>query len=245
MVSNARVGTRIQPSLSKAKRLLDACKYPEALAAFQAALIVDPADPQAHVGVAECTLALGQYELAIDRLVRSAHQLSEAGNRHAHTLIKRAMTIAPNRTELHIDAAEIELALGETKAACQRLWRLAASYRGDGRKEDAVAIEQMVEGLQPEPGAVEPAQTGRTAPIRLTAAGVPAPVARTNTDAVSRPVLLFPDGTPMPTVDVVAAAAPAARKGWGKSPRRRPPAGSVRFRITAPPKLKRPIPPRS
>jgi tetratricopeptide (TPR) repeat protein len=217
---------------------LDACHYPEALGAFRSSLIVDPANPVAHVGIAECTIAMGQYELAIERLVNSAHRLAESNNRHAHTLIKRAMILAPNRLELHVDAAQIELALGQIGKATERLWRLAAAYRGEGRRDDAIEIEQLVESLQADAGVVEPAQTGMTAPLSIEP-GAPMTVARAHTDAVSRPVLLFPDGTPMPAA--VAAVVPT-RGGWGKTPRKRPPAGSVRFRVQPPPKLRRPIP---
>lgn len=228
----------LERAIERAQRLLDRCHYPEALTAFQAALIADPADPVAHVGIAECTIAMGRYELGIERLVNSAHRLAEAGNRHAHTLMKRAMILSPNQLELHVDAAQVELTLGEHTGAIKRLWRLALAYRGKGLKDEAREIEQLVESLQqpPEPGVVQPAQTGFTEPMRVTP-GVPIAVQGAKTELVRMPILLFPDGTPMPTKPL-----PVTKKQWGKAPRRRPPAGSVRFRMQPPPKLKRPLP---
>ena len=177
-------------------------------------------------------------------LVCTARQFAEAGsNQAAYDMFGRALEMKPDRIELHIDVAELEYAAGDTDAANERLEQLASIYIEQDMLEEAQLLIGIIEerggGGDREPGAVVPAQTGMTEPM-TTILGIPQAVKRSHTELVSEPILLFPDGTPMPRQP------PRSSRPGFRVTRTRPKPGQARFRVNQPPPAAKPRrPPKS
>ena len=137
---------------------------------------------------------------AVERLVKRARELAAGwSTEKAITMYEAALRIDPSRGDLHVELAELELACGREDEGTARLEALASAYLDRNMVSEAEAIIAALEAhhAEAEPGAVVPAQTGLTAPMTVVL-GVPQPVEVTHTEFCDQPVLLFPDGTPMP-----------------------------------------------
>ena len=114
-------------------------------------------------------------------------------------MYEAALRIDPSRGDLHVELAELEFSCGRREQATARLETLAGAYLDRDMVAEAEAIVAMLEARlgEPEPGAVVPAQTGLTEPMTVVF-GVPQVVEVTHTEFCREPILLLPDGTPMP-----------------------------------------------
>lgn len=131
--------------LARAEAHLQAGRFAEAAGAYRAVLLIDPAEAQAHLGLAECALAREGADEAITGLTQAAAELGATG--HPDTalhLYAGALTVDPERLELHLDVAELEVACGQDAIAAARLRALAQAYRQAGRVEEATAVEEFV-----------------------------------------------------------------------------------------------------
>jgi hypothetical protein len=135
----------LEVPLARAEAHLQAGRVAQAAGAYRAILLIDPTAAQAHLGLAECTLARGSTVDAVQGLVRAATELGAGGHEEAALhLLAGALTVDPARLELHVDVAQLEIAAGHDDVATMRLRALAAAYRCAGRSEDAAAIEEFV-----------------------------------------------------------------------------------------------------
>jgi hypothetical protein len=83
---------------------------------------------------------------AIDELVGAAADFRDREDYDgAFALLARALTIDPDRLELHIDVAELEAASGRIEMAVGRLENLARAYEQSSQYEDAAAIHEVIE----------------------------------------------------------------------------------------------------
>jgi tetratricopeptide (TPR) repeat protein len=131
--------------LARAEAHLQAGRVARAAGAFRAVLLIDPAEVQAHFGLAECALARDCADEAVAGLVASAAELAAGGRIEAALQLHAgALTIDPSRLELHLEVAELEVASGRDIAAAARLRALARAYVAAGRSDDASAIEEFV-----------------------------------------------------------------------------------------------------
>ncbi len=182
---------------------------------------------------------MGEVDARVSAWVEIARQRVVEGDiDRAIELFSRALSLDPERLEVHIDLAELEIARGRTRAALRRLEAVAEAYVDAGNAEAAADVLEFAAALgggrpAPEPGAVQRMQTGRTEPMGML---LPTPRQRPREETVlARTVLLFPDGTPMPPQQTTTSASNGATKS-----KRRPPAPRARFRVSPPPMLRRP-----
>ena len=144
--------------LAKAEAHLQAGRIAQAVGAFRAVLLIDPAEVQAHFGLAECALARDCTDEAIAGLVAAAAELGTGGLiEPALHLYAGALTIDPDRLELHVDVAELEIASGRPGWASARLHALARAYQAAGRCDDAAAIEEFSASLPSAPAPTDEA----------------------------------------------------------------------------------------
>ncbi len=59
---------KFRTELSHANRYLDDLDYEKAIAAYRAAIDIDPKDPKPYIGMADAYIGLGDYESARDIL---------------------------------------------------------------------------------------------------------------------------------------------------------------------------------
>jgi tetratricopeptide (TPR) repeat protein len=146
----------------------------------------------------------------------------------------RALSLDPERLEVHVDLAELEIARGKTRAAIRRLEAVAEAYVDTGNIDAAADVLEFAAALErgtgfTEPGAVQGSQTGFTEPMGIL---LPTPRQRPREETVlARTILLFPDGSPMP----IPSTTPVR-----ETHRRPPPPHRARFRVSPPPMLRRP-----
>jgi tetratricopeptide (TPR) repeat protein len=182
---------------------------------------------------------MGEVERQVSAYVEIARRRMAEGNvDQAIEFFSRALSLDPERLEVHVDLAELEIARGKTDAAIARLEAVAEAYVDAGNTEAATDVLAFAAALAngtglPEDGAVEGRQTGMTEPMGML---LPTPRHGPREETVlAKTVLLFPDGTPMP----VQGAAPPKPKP--KNGERRPAAPTrARFRVSPPPMLRRP-----
>jgi hypothetical protein len=176
----------------------------EAAGAYRAALQIDASEPQAHAGLGHCAFVRGQHREAFDHFVRAAALWREREDTIAALgCYTHAVASDPSQLDIHVEIAELEVELGNTDAARQRLEGLAENYLASGRADDAVAILEFVNGWDDAPA---PA----AAPEIIAApAGIPdyapEPVRDVEGTMVISTFLLTPEGKPF----VAAAAARA------------------------------------
>jgi tetratricopeptide (TPR) repeat protein len=177
---------------------------------------------------------MGDVERRVSAYVEIARRRMAEGNvDEAIEFFSRALSLDPERLEVHVDLAELEIARGRTKAALRRLEAVAEAYVDAGNADAAADVLEFAAALEsgkglPEPGTVRGTQTGVTEPMGIL---LPTPRQRPREETVlAKTVLLFPDGTPMP-----AQATPTIKKD-----RRPPPPPKARFRVSPPPMLRRP-----
>ncbi len=175
---------------------------------------------------------------ATEQLVIAARALAKRGSPDAAlTMYEQALELEPTRFELHMEMAEIEIECRRIAEAAARLHALAQAYLDRDMIDEAQAVIAFIEGLDAgaESGVVVQAQTGVTQPMTVVF-GVPKVIEPSHTEFCSQPVLLFPDGSPMP-----GQASPTTRapKLGGRS---RPSARRARIQLGAPraPALRRP-----
>jgi tetratricopeptide (TPR) repeat protein len=183
---------------------------------------------------------MGEVDARVSAWVEIARQrVAEGDIDRAIELFSRALSLDPERLEVHIDLAELEIARGHTRAAMRRLEAVAEAYVDAGNAEAAADVLEFAAALgsgKPlQPGVVQRMQTGRTEPMGIL---LPTPRQRPREETVlARTILLFPDGTPMPPQPTSDASNDAAKA----KPTKRPPAPTrARFRVSPPPMLRRP-----
>lgn len=218
--------------MARAAAHLGAGRYAEAEGAYNAVLSLDAQEHRAHLGLADCACARGRSDEAVERLTEHARAYAEAGvMRSAFALITKALAIAPERLDLHIDVAELEAADGRASMAATRLENLARTYRAAGQLEEAELVLEAAEAFRapaaaspPMPAAppfVDPHTGHATPPPRAVATPPPPPPAsRSN----AMPVPIEPTPTPISAMvrpsPLLAAAPPPPPKA---TPRRAPP----------------------
>ncbi len=154
---------RTERPLARANAHWSAGRIPEAAGAYRAVLSIDVDEVRAHVGLAECAVAQGRVDAAIDGLVAGAQGYATRDRcSAAFALLTKALAIAPDRMELHIDVAELEAASGRTEMAAQRLENLARAYAAAGAHDDAALVLEAAAGFRvpappPVPSSVRPA----------------------------------------------------------------------------------------
>lgn len=147
---------------------------------------------------------------AVEQLVNRARELATGWSpEQAIAMYEAALRAAPSRGDLYVELAELEFSCGRREEATSRLEALAGAYLDRDMVAEAEAVVAMLEARlsEPEPGAVVPAQTGVTEPMTVVF-GVPQVVEVTHTEFCREPILLLPDGTPMPA----QRKSPAKRK---------------------------------
>ncbi|MEM6996748.1 MAG: hypothetical protein AAF721_39960 [Myxococcota bacterium] len=149
---------------------------------------------------------------AVERMVNTARSLARLGSKEAAmSLLGQAVEQDPSRLDLHLEMAELEFERGCNEEGARRLESLAEAYLDADMTDEAAAVLAYLEStMVAEPGAVVEAQTGVTQPMTVVF-GVPQVIERTHTEFCSQPVLLFPDGSPLPgqhTTPAVVEAAP-------------------------------------
>lgn len=156
--------------LVRAAEHLAARRFAEAAGAFRAALSIDPNEPRAYLGLADCACGRGSIDEAVEELVGAAQDFAEREfHDAAFVLLGKALTLAPERLELHVDVAELEAATGRLELACTRLRNLAHAYHQAGQHDEGEAIGEVLaswesEAAAPEPAAPEPVRAVRTEP---------------------------------------------------------------------------------
>lgn len=131
--------------MARAQAHLAYARYPQAIGAFRAVVGIDPTVVPARLGLADALYALGRRDEAVSGLVEAAETLSELeAYRDALSLVGRAMALAPDRLELHVDAAMVEEAMGEHDAALGRMEGLADRYMDEGRTDEAAELLRFV-----------------------------------------------------------------------------------------------------
>ena len=165
--------------LARAQAHLAGGRLAEAIGAFRAVLAIDSWHLEARLGLAMARTQRGERDEAVDELVEAAAACTEA-ERHvdALSLYGKALSLAPERSEVHLDVAFVESAMGWHDAAVARVEGLADGYMSEGRMEEAAELLRFL--------------------ASWTADGEesPAPLASTET-VVCATVLLRPDGTLM------------------------------------------------
>jgi tetratricopeptide (TPR) repeat protein len=117
---------------------------------YRAALVLDPGDPVAHIGLADCAVARGSVDEAVDLLVEAAHRLAARPSiEAAYDLIDRAYNLDPTRLEIHIDIAEIQAKTGDLTGARHRLEQLASAYTDAGAYDEARDVLAAAEQWRP------------------------------------------------------------------------------------------------
>lgn len=117
---------------------------------YRAALVIDPGDPVAHIGLADCAVAEGSVDDAIEMLVEAAHRLAQRPSiEAAYELIDRAYNLDPTRLEIHIDIAEIQAKTGDLTGARYRLEQLAVAYSDAGAYDEARDVLAAAESWVP------------------------------------------------------------------------------------------------
>jgi hypothetical protein len=158
--------------LARAAEHFAAARYAEAYGAYRAVLSIDPSEPRAHIGLAECGIARGQWDVPLEELVATARAFAEQGNvGGAFALLGHALGRDPSRLELHIDIAELEAGLGQLGEATCRLSQLSQAYGRAGRHEEADAVLEVVAAWTHAAASApivlsDPAAPGRTEPGR-------------------------------------------------------------------------------
>ncbi|MBC8066932.1 MAG: tetratricopeptide repeat protein, partial [Deltaproteobacteria bacterium] len=182
--------------LARASEHLAAGRLAEAAGAFKAALQIDPNETQAHLGLAQCAVGRGQHDVAFEHFSRTAQLLRERGaNDDALSCYGYAVSSDPQRIDIHVDIAELELEMGRREAALARLDGLAEAYVLADREDDAVAILEFMNELQGDGDAPSPAPE-MFAPGAFESGAIPAPVRDTEGTMVISTFLLTPEGAP-------------------------------------------------
>ena len=179
---------------------------------------------------------MGEVDARVSAWVEIARQrVAEGDVDRAIELFSRALSLDPERLEVHIDLAELEIARGRTQAALRRLEAVAEAYVDAGNAAAAADVLEFAGALAGgEAGAVQRLQTGYTEPMGML---LPTPRQRPREETVlAKTILLFPDGTPMPVPGTQASKASSAKKA-SKKPA---PLPKARFRVSPPPMLRRP-----
>ena len=131
--------------MARAQAHLAAARFPQAIGAFRAAVSIDPTVVPARLGLADALYAQGRRDEAVEGLVEAAEAFTTRDEHDdALGLIGRAMILAPERLELHLDAAMEEEAMGHREAALTRVEGLADRYMDDGRTEEAAELLRFV-----------------------------------------------------------------------------------------------------
>jgi tetratricopeptide (TPR) repeat protein len=184
---------------------------------------------------------MGEVDQRADEFVAWGRSCAAEGDfDRALEYFSRALSFDPSRLEVHVDLAKLDLARGNHSAALRRLRAVAAAYDRAGDPSAAGDVREFAAALstpdasqviEAPPGTVLRPQTGSTEPMGLL---LPTPRKRPREETVlAKTILLFPDGSPMPTgPQPVAAAEP--RKPTKSRPMR------TRFRVAAPPMIRRP-----
>lgn len=130
--------------LARAHAHLSEARLPQAVGAFRAAVGVAGTCPTlvpAHLGLATALSALGRREEAVEGLAAAAGAAAERDEHgDALRLWTEALAIDPSRTELHLDLAMAEQALGRHADAVARLETLADRCMDEGRFDDAAEL---------------------------------------------------------------------------------------------------------
>ncbi|MCH9685877.1 MAG: tetratricopeptide repeat protein [Deltaproteobacteria bacterium] len=127
--------------MARAQAHLAAGRFAEATGAFRAALGIAPHHREAQVGLADSLTARGLRAEAVTSLVDAAQSLAA---RDAHldalTLYGKALAIDPQRSDLHLDVAFVEWAMGQRETAIGRIEGLADRYMSTGRTDEAAEL---------------------------------------------------------------------------------------------------------
>lgn len=177
---------------------------------------------------------VGDVERRVSAYVEIARQrVAEGEIDQAIEFFSRALTLDPERLEVHVDLAEVEIARGRTSSAIRRLHAVAEAYVDVGNPEAARDVLEFAAALHngeqlPEAGAARGQQTGMTEPMGIL---LPTPRQGPREETViAKTILRFPDGTPMPTPNNANAS----------GSKRPAPPPKARFRVSPPPMLRRP-----
>ncbi len=143
---------RTETLLAEASACLSVGRLAEAEAAYNALVEEDPGEYRAHLGFADCVVARGLSDWAVDHLVENARQYAaDASMRAAFALMTKALAIAPARLDLHIDVAELEALDGRGEMAALRLENLARTYVAIGQEEEAELVLEAASAFRAAP----------------------------------------------------------------------------------------------
>lgn len=223
---------RTERPIARANAHLNAGRIAEAEGAFNAVLSLDPDEVQAHVGLADCAYRSGNLDGAIERLAEEARALAVRGQtQSAFVLLTKALSLAPDRMELHIDVADVESRAGRSGLAAQRLENLARAYLAAGAEEDAALVLEAAAAFRSPPELEEPA---------------PVPCDENRTTMTGRAVTLEPPKpniTPPPVW--VKPKTSSKRQAKRVSPPSPPPASKEKATVEVPCQASKPAPKRA
>ncbi len=148
----------IEAALAEARELLEAQDYQNAAQLFGAVMQADPENAAAVAGIAECMIAVGQYEragellsslseeLAKDAAVQAASkklaQFDEARKLGDPNALQQALQLNPDDHASRLKLAKILNAQGKREEAVEELLTI---MRKDRTFEDDAARKQLVE----------------------------------------------------------------------------------------------------
>lgn len=241
--------------MARAAAHLSAGRFAEAEGAYNAILSIDATEYRAHLGLADCSCGRGRTDDAVSRLSEQAQSYAASGSmRAAFALITKALAIAPERLDLHIDVAELEAADGRAHMAAKRLENLARTYQASGQAEEAALVLEAAEAfrappmpsppqppaapfINPHTGHATPPPAPRAAatpppPPPASQAPTPIPFQPTPTPIhpMVRPSPLAAKAPPPPPKAARAPAAPPAPKAKAKARRGSAKSGAPRWR---------------
>lgn len=186
----------VEGALVRARTHVAQGRLNEAVGAYRAVLAIEPERLDAQLELAATRVALGDLTGAVDELLLMASEHVEA-ERHVEAMsaFGRALGLDPSRSEIHLDVAFVESAMGRHDAAVSRIEALADGYMNAGRTEEAAELLRFLSTWAD-------ADDERATLIPT----------RTET-VVCATVLIRPDGTLlMPTGDAAAAPERTVRR---------------------------------
>ncbi len=148
----------IEAALAEAKQLLEAGDYQNAAQLFDAVMHADPQNASAAAGVAECLIAVGQYEAAsqliaslpedvakdaaVQAVQKKLAQYEEAAKLGDPAALRQALDANPDDHASRLNLAKILNAQGNRDEAAEQLLTI---MRKDRTFEDDAGRKQLVE----------------------------------------------------------------------------------------------------
>lgn len=106
--------------LQAAKKFLDRDQKKRALGEFEKALALDGGDIRTRLRVAELNLRSENVDEAVDGFIHCARHYEDAGSiNKARTVVEQVLQLLPDRVELYVALADLELKTGDPAAARQ------------------------------------------------------------------------------------------------------------------------------